>query len=68
MGGEVEAMNKSTQNLLWIGGGIAVLYYLYQNGLLGGAAGSAETPAELLASTNATVAANLNAFNAAAGT
>ena len=58
-------MTKSTQNLLWIGGAAAVLYYLWKNGTIGG---NAETPAELLASTNATVAANLNAFNAASGT
>lgn len=61
-------MKKSTQTLLLVGGA-AFLYYLYKNGALAGVnPANLATPAETLASTNATIANQLNAFNTAAGT
>jgi hypothetical protein len=50
-------MDKQTQNLLLIGGGLALLYYLYTNGLLAGA--NAETPTEAAESESSTIAGQL---------
>jgi hypothetical protein len=58
-------MTKSTKTLLLVGGIAAAIYYFSKNSA--GAAANQETPAELLASTNATIAAQLNAMNAAQG-
>jgi len=62
-------MNKSTKSLLMWGAGAAALYYLYQSGALSGLLAGVnpanqETPAELTASTNSTIQAQLNAFSA----
>ena len=59
-------MNKQTQTLLLVGGA-ALLYYFYKNGTLGVNPANQETSSELLASTNATVAGQLNAMNTALG-
>lgn len=53
-------MNSSTQKTLLIGVGLIAAYYFYKQTAV--APGSAETPSELLASTNSTVAGQLAAM------
>ncbi len=53
-------MDKQTENLLLIGGGLALLYYMYTNGLLTG--GNAATPTEEAEAESSTIAANLNSM------
>jgi hypothetical protein len=51
-------MKKSTQNLLMIGGGLALLYYLFTRSR---SAGNAETSTEAAQSAASTLSANLAA-------
>jgi hypothetical protein len=56
-------MDKQTQNIVLIGGGLALLYYLYTQGTFAGA--NAETPTEGAESETSTINAQLNAMNLA---
>jgi hypothetical protein len=50
-------VDKQTENLVLIGGGLALLYYLYTQGAFSSA--NAETPTEAVESESSTITANL---------